>query len=173
MLTLTHSSIDSNTTLFPNQLAGFFLRVRPYGAGYLTNFSLGREVFVLAGNAVFTGVNNILYTLFSSYPFVSGKVLCVLGGTATMIGGSSVYATGLQLQLGWGIDLSCCKSARLLDFTLCIVTQTPDHAHLHRILSSVDHPLHHSGWRAGDCRVVICCGERRHVARGWRTVRRR
>lgn len=100
-----------HTTLFPNQLAGFFLRVRPYGAGYLTNFSLGREVFVLAGNAVFTGVNNILYTLFSSYPFISGKVLCVLGGTATMIGGSSVYATGLQLQLGWGIDLACCKSA--------------------------------------------------------------
>lgn len=86
-----------------------FLRVRPYGAGYLTNFSLGREVLVVAGNAVFTGVNNILYALFASYPYMSGKVLCVLGGTATMIGGSSVYANGAQMQAGWGIDLTTRK----------------------------------------------------------------
>lgn len=63
---------------------------------------------VIAGNAVFTGVVNILYTLFSSYPYMSGKVLCVLGGTATMIGGGSFYATGAQAQLGWGIDLTAC-----------------------------------------------------------------
>jgi hypothetical protein len=87
-------------------MPGFFTRIRPYGAGYLTNFSLGREVLVIAGNAVFTGVNNIAYMLFSSYPWMSGKVLCVLGGTATMIGGMSVYANAAQLQLGWGIDLT-------------------------------------------------------------------
>jgi len=83
-----------------------FTRIRPYGAGYLTNFSLGREVLVIAGNAVFTGVQNIAMMLFSSYPYISGKVLCVLGGTATMIGGYSVYAAGGQMQLGWGIDLT-------------------------------------------------------------------
>lgn len=101
------SSSDGTRPPAP-QPPGLFTRIRPYGAGYLTNFSLGREVAVIAGNAVFTGVVNILYTLFSSYPYMSGKVLCVLGGTATMIGGGSFYATGAQLQLGWGIDLTAC-----------------------------------------------------------------
>ncbi len=97
----THPSKTTHT-----QTTGVFTRIRPYGAGYLTNFSLGREVLVMAGNAVFTGVQNIVYTLFSSYPYMSGKVLCVLGGTATMIGGYSVYASGGQMALGWGIDLA-------------------------------------------------------------------
>jgi len=85
----------------------FFLRLRSYGVGYLTNFSLGREVLVIAGNAVFTGVHNIVHTLFASYPWMSGKVACVLGGTLTMIGGSSVYSSGPQLQIGYAIDLAC------------------------------------------------------------------
>lgn len=85
----------------------FFFRIRPYGTGYLTTFSLGREILVIAGNAVLTGVHNIVFTLFASYPWMSGKVACVLGGTLTMIGGSSVYGTGPQLQFGYGIDLVC------------------------------------------------------------------
>jgi len=85
----------------------FFMRIRSYGTGYLTTFSLGREVLVIAGNAVFTGVHNIVHTLFASYPWISGKVVCVLGGTLTMIGGSSVYSSGPQLQVGYGIDLAC------------------------------------------------------------------
>jgi hypothetical protein len=84
----------------------FLLRVRPYGTGYLTTFSLGREVLVIAGNAVFTGVYNIGHYLFASYPWMSGKHVCVLGGTMTMIGGASVHTSGPQLHFGIGIDLA-------------------------------------------------------------------
>ena len=82
------------------------LRIRPYGTGYLTTFSMGREVLVMAGNAVFTGVADISHYFFASYPWVSGKVLCVMGGTATMVGGGSWYTAGAQIQVGYGIDLA-------------------------------------------------------------------
>lgn len=123
----------------------------------------------MAGNAVFTGVNNIVYTLFSSYPFMAGKVLCVLGGTVTMVGGSSVYATGLQIQLGWGIDLTACKSAKLggppmicsQEAALNATTPTCATDFLQPpsspSLLSIIHSTFHSGRRGGDGRVVVCC----------------
>ena len=83
----------------------FFMRVRPYGTMFVNTYYLGREVLVIAGNAVFTGVINIGHFLYANYPWMSGKVLCVLGGTATMIGGASMYTCGPQLQFGYGIDL--------------------------------------------------------------------
>jgi len=79
-------------------------RIVPFGNAIVNIIQIGRDVLVLAGNVVMTGVFNILANLATSSINVGNIVAC-FGGTVTWVGGASLAVGVLHGQMGAGQNI--------------------------------------------------------------------
>lgn len=79
-------------------------KIVPYGAPIVNHIQIGRDILVLAGNVVFTGVFNILVNLATSSINV-GNIAAVFGGTVIWVGGANLGAGIIHCQYGAGQNI--------------------------------------------------------------------
>ena len=79
-------------------------RIVSFGNAIVNIIQIGRDVLVLAGNVVMTGVFNILANLATSSINVGNIVAC-FGGTVTWVGGASLAVGVLHGQMGAGQNI--------------------------------------------------------------------
>ena len=82
----------------------YFIRLRLLGNFITNNVQVGRDILIVAGNAVLSGVYNLNVNLFANNVVV-GNVFAVLGGTGVWAGGTLCNVAGAQAQ--WGCVLLC------------------------------------------------------------------
>ena len=79
-------------------------KIVPYGAPIVNHIQIGRDILVLAGNVVFTGVINVLGNLATS-SINFGNIAAVFGGTVIWVGGANIGAGVIHMQYGAGQNI--------------------------------------------------------------------